>query len=86
MANLLDESEITLTQAMNNYFRYGIPVPAHLRVEVQGMKPIVGVEPAKDYPLGAKYRWNKPFYNKGGKGHDGNGNPMHGTMSNRARV
>lgn len=86
MANLLDESEIDMTQAMNNYFRYGIPIPDHLKVEVAAMAPIQGVEAAKDYALGAKYRWNKPFYNKGGKGHDGNGNPMHGTISNRANV
>ena len=84
MANSLSKSQITIGQAMTDYFRYGIPIPDHLKSEVANMTPIVGTEKPTNYPLGRNFQWNKPFYRKGGKGHDGNGNPMHGTVSTKA--
>lgn len=86
MANSLDQDQIGMTQAMNNYFRYGIPIPDHLKPQVAEMNMIQGTEKPKDQPLGRNLQWNRPFYNKGGKAHTGDGNPMHGTMTNRAHV
>lgn len=75
MANSLDPSEMTFGDAVIRYRTTGQPFPAHLLI---GMKPIRGTEKPKKDTLASKFNWGQPWYRKNGKGHDGNGNPMHG--------
>lgn len=84
--NLLSKESISLQQAIFENQRYGTPIPDHLKVEIAAMKPVQGSETPRQFPLGQKYQWAKPFYMKAGKGHTGDGNPMHGTVSNKARI
>lgn len=75
MANALDPSQMTLGEAVIRYRLTGEPFPPHL---TSGMTPIKGTDKPRKDSLAGKLQWGRPWYRLGGKGHDGNGNPMHG--------
>lgn len=75
-SNVLDESNMTLAEAVSRYRATGKPAPSHL---VRDMTFVSGTEKPRVTTLPRDLMLGTPWYRVRPQAHTGNANPCHGT-------